>query len=484
MKEKKIHTALSALSTNELASFKKYVNSPYFNVNTSLIQFLDLLILCHKQEEESIPENQFFWEKIFPQKPYDDTRFRKLSSDLYKLFEDFLAQQTYEEDINLKTTLKFKSFYAKKIEKLYNSLITHSENTKRIDYNRNADHFLNQFNIEKNKMLFKLALDRNKKSKDLVSKLNLEEISFNLDTFYIAEKLKYYCEYLSWSISYNLDKKLTGIDIILKLAKMPQFSTHPPVAIYYTISQTILDGDNQDHYFELIGLIDEYIHYFPPFEARQILTQAISYCVVKVNKGISSFQEEALKLYKKGLKEDLMVIDNELSTIDFRNIAIFAIRCKEYQWAENFIHEYQKYLPEDQRDTNVKFSLARLYSNMSKYDRVIELLRDINYGNEVLLNLNARSMMVAAYYELDEFDALDYFLQSFKAYVDREKSLNKNRKSEYLKFIKYVKNFIKIFPNEKEKLQKLYDNIREEPFVGNKPWLLEKINAMLQKKGR
>lgn len=479
MRGRKIVTAIKHLNIYELNSFRKYLTSPYFNRQDILLKYFDILYQDIKKNKDTEDySNEELWESLQPGTPYDDAKLRKFSSDLYKTFESFLAQREFDVDEYLQMNLKFRGFKNKEIIPLYNGLITQAENLKNKENNRASQYYLNQFNIERDILEFKSELEKKDIRTDLSELLNHEEISFFLDVFYIAEKLKYYCNYLAWSRSYKIEKKLTGIDIILRLAQLPQFAERPPVAIYYTLSQAIMEPHNYDHYYRLKKLIRQNIYLFPEIEVKEILQQAISYCVVKVNEGVTEFENEAMEMYKLALKSDIFIIDGFMSPTTYRNIVFFGLRTGQFQWVENFIYEYQEKLNPAERDSNRNFCLARLEYFKKNFGKVIEHLRDTTYNN-VFLSFTARSLIIISYYELDEYDPMDYALTSFKAYIEREKSLKKERKIGYLNFIKYTKLLTKLMFKPKTKIQELIHEVKTTNPIVNKEWILEKIEAQL-----
>jgi hypothetical protein len=452
-------------------------------MNEALVRYFDILDKnIRKNKDLSSLENEKVWKKIYPKEPYNDVRFRKLNSDISKHFENFMAVKEMENDQTLTNSLKIRAFKERKITSLYSGLLSHINAAKKTQINRSADYYLDLFNIEKT--IFGLQSDavRKSASKDPVKGLNIEEISLNLDVFYIAEKLKYYCTILSWRRSYKIDYKIAGIEFILKLAQIPLFSEYPPIKIYFTISRTITEEDDTDHYFQLKDLINQHIHLFPPDEAREIMDAAISYCAVKNNKGIEGFQDELLDLYKKALKEGI-ILDKEglLSPIAYRNIAAMAMRSNDLDWAEKFIQEYAEKINPEFSENAKNFSLARLYFYRNDYDRVIDYLNMVQL-NDFFYNVNARILMLLAYYELDEILSLESLLQSFNAWVKREKALTKTKKAEFLGLIRFTRRLSNTPNFEKQKLEKLLKEVKDTSAIVSKAWLVSKIEEKIGKK--
>ena len=161
-------------------------------------------------------------------------------------------------------------------------------------------------------------------------------------------------------------------------------------------------------------------------------------------------------------------------------MVFFALRVNEFDWTENFIHEYAEYLDPRYRDNAVEFSLARLEFYRKNYGKVLDHLNKVNY-EDVWYNLNAKTLQLAAYYELDEYDALESLTLSYKMYIRREKSITPERKTHYLNLIKYTSALMKVNPRDQLKILKIQEDISQTKGIVSKPWLMEKVNEMIRK---
>lgn len=482
MKDRKIIAALTQLSVYELNNFKKYILSPYFNVNENITKYLELILEWIKKGNfDDDVANEILWEKVYGNLPYHNQKFLKLNSDLVKLLEDFLAQQEYDNMLSLRTNLKLEGVRKHGIEKLYNGIIGELERLEKMEVNQSVEYYYTKYQIEKG--LFNLKTENEKKNAkfEIETELNINKISENLDYFYIAEKLRLYCTLLSWKKMYQLDIDMDNMDWVLLSAKEEKMEGIPPIQIYDKMQNTYVNGENTTHYYELRQIMNKYIHLFPKEEVKEIYATAISYCINKVNKGDLNFQRETFDIYKETIEQDVIIINNDISPTTFRNIVFFALRVGEFDWAENFIFEYSKYIDEKYRANAVEFSLARLEFYRKDFNKVLDHLNKVTY-EDVWYNLGSKSLLIFTYYELDESDALESLLQAFKMYIRREKSLTTDRKDTYLNLIKFTLNLMKLSHKDKDKLTKLKTEIANTKGVVSKPWLLEKIDILLNKK--
>ncbi|HMT53228.1 MAG TPA: hypothetical protein PKD16_08245 [Saprospiraceae bacterium] len=480
MKDRKISIALSSLNIYELNSFIKFVQSPYFNVNQSIAQFAQVISEAIKYGNLPILKPQDFWKQVYNNEPYNNQKFLKLNSDLTKLLETFLAQKEFESSESLITNLKLEGAKKRNLENLYSGIISEAERLNKSEYNQSAYYYLTKYLIEKN--LFRLKTENEKKNEkfEITSALNIKAITDNLDYFYIADKLRQYCTLLSWKKMYKIEIEMDNMDYIIQMANRPPFNSIPPISIYYKMFLTYQDEGNLTNYHELRQLTKTFMHIFPIDEQREIYSTILGYCINKINKNQSDFFRETFEVYKDGISENILLVDHSISVTTFRNIAIAALRVEEFSWAESFIHDYAKYVDEKYRVNAVEFSLARLEFYRKNYGKVLEHLYKVSY-EDVWYNLNTKTLQIASYYELDEFDALESLLQSFKMYIRREKSLSTDRKTHYLHLIKFTSALMKINHRDQQKLMKLKSEIETTQGVVSKPWLIEKVDQLIKK---
>ncbi len=474
----KLYTILQSFDKIELNRVEKYINSPYFNKSKALIQLFELLIKHIESKKKEDLDNESarvkVWKKLFSNEPYDDVRYRKLNSDLLKLVEGYLAQQVYDENPLHQATYLIEAVGKRKLEKLYNTAMKAARRLSDQQFHRPASYYFYQYQIEKNYYeLTEAEVKREEKS-------NVEDIINNLDRFYLAEKLRYYCYLLSRQYVVSHEYQLLFIDEIIAHIKKYKYEDVPSIAIYYQIYLTQSGLDNDENYFELKRLLTKYANQFPQDESYQMYVSAMNYCLRKANRGYQAFLKEYFELYKVLLEENIIFINDELAPISFKNIILAALRLEEYEWAENFIEKYQSKLPEEFKENAVTYNLASVYFYQKKYTKVLSLLSQVEY-EDITYNLGAKSMLMKIYYETDEIDPLYFLMESFRVFLNRHKQLPEQRRNNYLTFIKFVKKLTQVVPNDKKGIKKLKEEIEQTQNIADIKWLKEKI-AELEKR--
>lgn len=168
------------------------------------------------------------------------------------------------------------------------------------------------------------------------------------------------------------------------------------------------------------------------------------------------------------------MVEGELSPWYFRNIVVLGLRSGQINWVEDFINIHKNYLPEGMRENAVSFNLAQVYFYQKKYNKVIELLRIVEY-EDFTYNLNSKAMLLSAYYELGEIEPLYSLFESYRTYLNRQKDLPVSRRQLYTNLIKFTKKLTSINNNDKKALQKLKQELELNKNVASYNWLMEKI---------
>jgi len=209
-----------------------------------------------------------------------------------------------------------------------------------------------------------------------------------------------------------------------------------------------------------------------------IYSSQINFCVKKINSGVKEYLNELFALYKELIRNGYILTNGKISPTTYINVAVTALRNEEYNWAQDFISEYAKFLPSSQRENLPKYQLSRVYFYKKEFGKVIELLRDFEM-EDVIDNLQAKSLLLQTYYELKEIDALDSLLKSLKTYIVRHKEIDPGRRKNYKNLIKLITQLMSIIPGNQKKIDKLRLTISEmKGIAANREWLEEKIQEL------
>lgn len=468
MQNNKLYSILTQFDKYEQNRLRKFIDSPYFNRNQRLLLLYDLLIDRINDKKEKVLSKDQVWNTIGHSGKLNDVKLRKDFSDLLKLVERFLAQQVYEKDTLQESNYMLESIYERNLLKLYSGAIKTARTESERHPTQSAQFFLQQYKLEKNEFHIKETTQTNRDKK------NIEIISKNLDIFYFIEKLRFYCYILNSKHISTHTYQLELIDEIIEHVRASSFEEYSVLNIYYQNYLTLTDGSNDKHYFKLKELLEKHSLTFPKEEAFNLYLSTLNYCIRKINSGSKEFLEEYFEINVDFLKKEIIFLDEYLDPTDFNNIVVAALRLEKYKWVELFIKNYQKKLKPIHRNNVVTFNTARLYWYKKDHEKVIELLREVEYEN-VGYNLKSKIILIATYYETDEIDPLFSLLEAFRTYLNRHKEIPTSRRKNYLNLISFTKKLTKIIPGDKKAIEKIRKEINETKALVNKEWLEEKI---------
>ncbi len=474
MRELKIYKALLHLSANELNKFRKYVISPFFNVNQRVITIYEFY--SEEIKKESTPDmviESYVWKNTFAPIPPDYKLLRRLNSDLLNHLIGFFAQKEFVVDKLLYNNLKIKGIGKKKIQFLFDAVEKTNQRNLDLFPNKSSDYYFSNYTFEKIKTEMKSDDDRKKSKAKVQDEISIDKVSYNLDQFYIIEKLKLYITLLSWKKSYKIEQKISHIHEIKSILSK-ETEKNEIISVYLTIVKT-LEKPKVITYFHLLrSQAKKYKYKFSEEDYNYIYDALISYSITTMNKGNSDFIRISLDVYKEALKTKALLKNGKIPEITFNNIVAMACRNKELSWASQFIEDYSSYLDANSGKSAVSIASARVEFYRKNFKKVVELLSEVEYET-VIYNLNSKTILLYSYYEMKEFDALDSLINAFKVYLNRERSISKGRKKRYNQLLGFVKRIANVNPRDKRKIKLLKKRLDETDGVLNKTWLLEKV---------
>ncbi|HND89718.1 MAG TPA: hypothetical protein PK971_15400, partial [Saprospiraceae bacterium] len=449
----------------------KFMASPYFNQSRTMTKLCELLL---RQIEKGKPgfDRRELWSKLFPGEPYDDVNFRKYTSDLLKLLEVFMAQEVMDQDEIRRQISTYEYVVGHKVEPLYTSVPRNLKaDMDKVPY-RSVDYYRKQYDVERH---YYLMMDFDQK---VSTRANIEEISHNLDLYYWVQKLKLHIASLSQKKTGNIEYRLDFIEEILQHLQGHPVEDTPELALYYYSYLTLHEPENTEHYFQLRRLLGQFGALMPQKESIELYDSALHYCIGRGNRGDRPFLQEYFDLFDDALRKGVFIVNNQIALWRFNNVVGAALSINKLDWAEHFVQQYKDYIPAESRENTYTFNLARVYRFQGKYEQVLELLRNVEY-EDIGYNLISKMMLTITYYELDAFDTLASFLESFRVFLSRQKNLPQPRRKSYLNLIKFVRRLTRLLPGDKAAVAKLREDVmREKASTVNHEWLLEKIEAL------
>ncbi len=470
----KLYRVLSKFSKKDLNRLDKFIRSPYFNTNQEAIRLFEVLFSSLKNNK-TISEKAA-WGLITPEKSFDSKKWRKNLSNLLSIVESFIIQENLEKDPLAQYEYLLKGIKKHKFDELEKKVSQNSLLSSERRKEQSGDYFYRRYQIEKNVYNLTTEFQKKAQKKNISAAEDMMELTKTLDLFYLIEKMRHGIELLTWKRMYKSEIDLVQFEFTARLIERSNYLEIPGVNMYYQIYKALVNQDNENNFFTLKELIKTNLDEFPWEEQQEIIRSTINYCIGK-GRADAKFIQEALQLYNYGIESGLLLIDDELSPTTFRNVVISALRSGFIDFASNFVNEKVILLNRKYRDNALNFNLARIHWYKKEHNKVISYLSKVDF-EDIWYNINSKTMLIATYYETEEFAVLENLITSFAAFIRREKSMEENRRKAYLNFLRMMGKLIKLFPINNEKLIKLEEEIKDINPMISKSWILEKIEEL------
>lgn len=471
MKNTKLIQVLKTFSRKELSEFKLFYRSPYFNKNDRLTRFIDQVMLASPGFSDKKVAKKRIYQSAFPGEKFEDLRMRHMVSDGLKLVERFLVHNRLEENEDEHWLTLVEAYQERNLEKHFQGVYKKIENILDKRDLRNLDYYFNRYRVEAE--MYKLMNESGTRASDV----KLQQAADNLDVFYLINKLKFCCVILAFQGLVPIQHKLLLMEEILEHLKKNNYDHIPAIAIYYQILMTMLKSEEESHFYKLKKLLKAHSGMFSLNEARDFYHFALNYCIKKLNQGNDKYLKECFELYKETLDKKIIFEQGLLSPWNYKNIIAIGLKLGEFDWVEKFIYGYKERIKAEYRKNAYTYNLAKLFFYRGDYQNVIKLLQQVDY-EDIFYALDSKATLIKTYYEVDEVDSLFSLLESFKVYLNRNKMITDLYKTNYLKFIKYVRKLVHVNPVDKEEVEKLKQEVEANKDFADASWLEEKVNEM------
>ena len=466
---------LRNFSRNELIRLRKYLASPFFNEKEELVRLFDQLeameMLNGKSEIDL--EKLDLWKRLFPGIAYDDVRFRRLCSDLMRLAMDFTAYNVYASNPATGQVFLLHALANTRLETHFDGVLRQAELLQEKAGFRDADfHYLS----------FMLQRRRHEHLEHVSPRTaafnHIEKADYHLDCYYFAKKLEHYCDALGYRNMIAESAQVTLFPDFLNYLEQSPYLAEPVVNAWYLVARMMLNPDETHFFQEMKILLETQSANFRQKELQTLFIHSMNYCIdTKINHGREDYYAELFALYRIALDQEIIYDKGELNPNHYKNIITISLHIQELAWAENFIRDYTHRLPKSDRENALNYNLAHVYFYQKRYDRVIELLREVEYQSITYL-LGSRTLLMRTYFEQQENQALDSLIDSYSIFLRRNRLISKEIKQQYLNMLRFTRRLFGLASFDKKGIEKTLQDIENCKSLAAKKWLLEKAGEM------
>lgn len=465
MVNSKLYELFDTLPRQDMRQLKKAVASPFFNQRQHVELLLDYLIHC-KFERKSLPSKEEAFIELFPERRFNDHKLRLSMSLLLKVIEQFLIyQQVDAQEVSTQLALA-RAYRALKLPRHFKKSLAKAHQLQESRGLRHAEYYQDAYALRLEEYRFHAAHRR-------MEDLHLQPVQENLETAFITAKLRQSCFALSHRAVYNTEYDLGMLPEMLSYINRSSMLEIPSIAVYYYCYLALTQPEQPQHFEKFKALTLKHQALFPKDELRDLFLLATNFCIRQMNKGVKQFAKEGLSIYREGLKNQVLLLNGQLSRFTYRNIVAKAIVAQELDWAIDFVHQYKENLEPQYRESTFCFNLSWLEYERKHYDMALDLINRSAFS-DLLINLSAKTIAMKIYYELGAYDLLYAHLEAMRNFINRKKIITYH-KTHYLNTIKFTKKLLDLPPVAPQQREQLKVDILGSSVVAEKNWLLSQL---------
>lgn len=478
MKDFQLIKILKTFSGDEMKSFGKFVNSPFFNTSKSTAQLFSALNDFYPNFSSEKLNRQDLFSRVYRNRKYNAVLFNKLASNLIKLSLEFIRITNDP----LKQYSLLRGLRKKRLDNLFRSNFNKTEKE------------LERENLNEGDTIYQILI-------------NMENGNFNLDSD----------NYLGFEISNirNLElnilyffERVAGTYIEKTNIAVTQGSNNRSVikyldnnidyeGLYEQISASDLFYKKRIlHYISMILLHktrnEKFYHHIKASLFNTILWDVdvinlayiylLDFITYKVKDGDDSYLLERHSVYKK-IEQDCFATGNvKIIFTFFRNFILSGINTGDLSWSKYVLNRYIKEI-EGKGNSGIKYYFdALILFHDGKYEDALNAIKKIDLKNLAMdkfgLFFDIRFLKFKIFFELHSIEDSLAMIDAFEHYLKNDDKLNNAVKSAYKNFIRYYKKLVTcLIKEDYSRLENIKDALQKEKTT-EKKWLLRKIEEM------
>ena len=475
---------LSTFSNEEIKRFGDFIRSPYFNKNSRVIKLFDELKKDHPDFTSKSVSKEKLYGKLFKGKSYNDQVIKNLNTELFKLEREFLAHDMLNKDQFERSFMLLTNLNSRNAEILFEKEAEAIENAARENRSKIKDIHLLLNRIEEEKFTNHLINNRQSEASEHILKSGEYLILYfmkNILRLTINQRINEFS--FNTVPDFNLPAEfINKLDIEKLLDLMDKNKIEHTIHIrllYYSLLCNF-DVKDTEIYLKFKSLLFQSISSFTKAELHHLLHMLESIIAQKINSGMTEYYRDLFETYDYELKHDVYKPqkDSPITVMKFRNIYLSALKAGQFEWAENFIHNYREELQKKDRQSIVELSLAQLNFEKQNFGATLEHLQKVR-TSQIFYKIDVKILSMMALYELSHFETALALIESFKKMLIINKTLTEQYREKNKNFSTLLSNLIKAkIDRSNGGKEQLLKKIEESGQTANKRWLINKANEL------
>lgn len=451
MKRNTVVELLRLLSKEEITRLGKFLQSPYFNNSKLVVVLFEQYRRLHPAYSEKQVKPEKFWEKLHPGKPYVAQKYWWLAHKLRGLIEQFLVSEESTNDQRMYKRQLINAYRKRNAQPLFEKeslvLLDHLHEQPFQDFQYYADCFW-----LKHDYFFNPSTDKYGKAK-----YSVEDAMQDLDRFYLLAKLRLSAEIKTREALFS---KKVPIRLLEECQAASVEFTKENVAflIYQKVLELFHPKKAVSAYWEGKQLLEEQHAHLSKYDQHEVMLNLRNYAIRQLHKGGKRSLSELFELYQLGIKLDLLIVDGKISESNFSNMVKVACGVKEFDWAAQFITEFEPYLDEEVKADAKVQGLGFLYFEKGAYEDAISLYSQYQFTNPLHQMVTKVTILKAWFcrYQQDKqlHNLMISSIEAVMRFYKRDKNMATLKKAPLIHFVQALRQLV-VLINKKESSKKI-----------------------------
>lgn len=478
MIKNKLIQLLSTFSKKEMTRFLEFVQSPYFNKRTDVVNLIQYLHKIYPNFTTKKCSQQKIFQQVYTSKTYNQSLLALVYTYTFRLAKKFLSTEIYSTQSQVQSLHLLQAIHQKGQIPFYQKQFKKAQETLEALPYRNSSFYQYQYELTKVAELANQDASWQGLAGNQLIKIH------TLDYFYLSEKLKAACELKVRSdiLQSPFNSQLLASIIATIEKNWTNYQTIPSIIVYYHLYGMLVEEDTK-YYYKALPIIEQNTVFFPRSELQEIYNYIQNYCIKQINRNKEEFMQELLTIYKIQLEGRLLHDEKEqLSEWHYKNIVTLGLRLEAIEWVAEFIESYKEDLLIESRENAYRFNRAAFNYHIGAYESVLKLLLNIEYNN-VQYGMGARWLLLRTYYELEEKAAFLSLCDSFRIYLQRNQLISDFKKEGNEQTLHFVRKLFQLKLTggyqEQQKINREWSNLKKElqetEAIFNRKWLENKL---------
>lgn len=465
---------LKAMPEKQIMLFGDYMRFEHFNNNQRLSDLHAIILAHHLKTRKKHTD----WKGAIEKVGIPESQINKLFTLYHQKLDQFLSFQQIQTKPHRYHGYTLEAYHHLNVEfdvaeKKWRQLLKKLQNDS-----QSSEHFQQLLQLEH------FFLQTRIRNAAKTQNSYFEEIHQQMDEAYLISKIIYLCASLNEAYILNQPVPNEILEQVRPLIERNQAKL-PPIGQAYLMVLEILEYRNlpQTKYAACTDYIIENQKSISGQDITDLLSFVLNSSFRRIAKAENEFEQQIIDIYQYLIDLNLLLEDGLIAGRTFKNIVSINCRMGKYEWCDQFIKDFRKYLPKDEQETLPLYCQGLVYFYAENYTESAKIFKEIIRidPDDLFWGFESRNLLLRSYYHI--FDDLDMetleefykLVESFKMYVRRNAKLSEFHKTSYLNSITYFSSILKHreqYGTDVPFPQKLISELEATNLITNKNWLL------------